>query len=117
MALTKKQETMSETNFNEASYQRAKKRVGEIREFYQHLLVFLLVNTLLILFNDQIIAYLQSMLSGSREAGDWAKANVYFTPIFWGIGLCFHGIYTFIFRGSLLRRWEEKQMKKYMDED
>ena len=108
---------MSETNFNEASYQRAKKRVGEIREFYHHLFIYLLFNVPLLVFTDQIAAFLQDTVYDNQEFGDWFRINMYITPFFWGIGLFFHGIYTFIFRGSLLRKWEERQMKKYLDQD
>ena len=108
---------MKETSFNEAAYERAKKRVDEIRGFYHHLFVYLLFNVPLLIFTDQIAGFLQANVLDNQEFGEWFRINMYITPFFWGIGLFFHGISTFIFRGSLLKKWEERQLKKYLDED
>ncbi|MDX1331956.1 MAG: 2TM domain-containing protein [Robiginitalea sp.] len=39
------------------------------------------------------------------------------TPVFWGIGLGIHALNVFGINGILGRRWEERQIRKFMEED
>ena len=66
----------------EDRYQKAKKRVNEIRGFYTHLGVYLLINAMLFLIN---ITTSPDML--------W-----FFWPLFgWGLGVAMHAVYDFWF--------------------
>ena len=81
-------------------YQRAKRRVGQLRGFYVHATVYVLVNALLITIN----------LLASRDH-IW-----FFYPLLgWGIGLLAHGLSVFGLGGFLGSEWEEGKIKEIID--
>ena len=84
----------------QSSYEKAKKRVEELKGFYIHLFIYLLVNIGLVVVNLMVSA-----------AEVW-----FFWPLFgWGIGIIAHGIYVFGFFGILGAKWEEKKINELMD--
>lgn len=92
-----------ETSGNNERYQEAKKRVQDIKGFYTHLAVYIIINTMLVVIN--LI---------SSPGGLW----FYWVTIFWGIGIVFHALDVFVFKGRFLgKQWEEKKIREYMDED
>lgn len=97
-------------DFNEERYERARKKVKDIKGFYTHLTVYLLVNAGIILLRMGIF---QGGLV-NLEVPDW---TYFTTPFFWGIGLAFHGLYVFQHKFSFFKRWEERKIKEYMDKD
>lgn len=85
------------------SYQRAKKRVENLKSFYIHLSVFILVNSMFILIN--VLSY--------EESGHWW----FFYPLLgWGIGIASHGISVASF-GILGPDWEERKIQEYMEKE
>ena len=107
----------TEVNPKNLAYARARARVKDIREFYHHLFFYLLFNVPLLLFPRQIAELLRITTWNNAEFTGWVEWNLYLTPLFWGIGLVFHAIFTFIFKGSLLKKWEDRQIKKYLDQE
>ena len=91
-------------NFENDKYKRAKKRVDEIKGFYIHLTVYIVVNTFIII-NIAL-----------RTGSLWHWAH-FITPFFWGIGLLFHASHTFRYNPFFGKGWEERQIRKFMDED
>lgn len=92
----------------DARYDIAYKRVKRIKGFYVHLLVYVLVNTFILIsiFNRSMI--------GDEVFWEWQTWN---TVFFWGIGLVAHGVSVFgrnIFFGS---NWEENKIQEFMDKD
>ncbi|MGG4264363.1 2TM domain-containing protein [Peribacillus simplex] len=86
---------------NEDGYLRAKKRVENLKAFYIHLTVYVLVNVMFFVIN---------LLS---DPGYWW----FFYPLGgWGIGVLVHGITTFA-HGSFGSEWEERKIKEYMEKD
>lgn len=81
-------------------YERARKRVEEIKGFYIHLLVYVLVNLGLFLVN---------ILSSPH--GLW----FYWPLLGWGVGVVAHGISVFGLRGVLGPEWEERKIREIMD--
>ncbi|MCL6477465.1 MAG: 2TM domain-containing protein [Peptococcaceae bacterium] len=80
-------------------YQEAIKRVKEIKGFYTHLIVYLIVNAGLFLID--------MLTSGGR----W-----FFWPLIgWGIGIVMHGINVFGIGGWLGKEWEDKKVKEIME--
>jgi hypothetical protein len=85
-------------------YQRARRRVRELRGFYLHATVFVAINVLLHVINF-----------ATASGGYWA-----FWPLFgWGIGLVVHGLVTYRYRWMpfLGRDWEERRIKELMDKE
>jgi hypothetical protein len=86
-------------------YLRAKKRVKEIKDFYIHLAVFLIVIIIITLIN------VVTFTSGTSDYEQW---NFWFLfPFgFWGFAVLMHGLRTFAFgRGS---SWEKKKIEEVM---
>ncbi len=106
------------TTEQKSKYERAKARVSQLKGFYNHVLVYLLINTLLLLLKDHFtFVLLSKRVLGDPAFLDWIDWNLYGTPIIWGIALGVHG-YKTLRGGSLFgRKWEERQMRKYMKED
>ncbi|MFS0749941.1 MULTISPECIES: 2TM domain-containing protein [Oceanobacillus] len=84
-------------------YVRAKKKVEELKAFYIHLIVFILINSMFIVIN--VLNY--------EQAGHWWFV---YPLIGWGIGLVAHGITISSF-GIFGPNWEERKIKEYMDKD
>jgi len=80
--------------------ERAKKRVAEMKEFYQHLTVYLVVMAALAIIN----------VATSREHL-W-----FFWPLLgWGIAVVMHGFS--VFGGFWGPEWEERKVKELMERD
>ncbi len=81
---------------------RIRARVGRIREFYTHLVAYLIINMMLV--------------------GIWYVTTKGF-PWFvfplggWGIGLFFHWYSVYVEEGFLGRSWEDRKVKELMDRE
>ncbi|MCJ7465135.1 MAG: 2TM domain-containing protein [Maribacter sp.] len=91
---------------------RAKKRLEELKGFYWHFAVYLVVNIAI------------SVLKISRNLSDGETFNEAFWDFgtfavwfFWGIGLAFHAARVFSFNPFFGKDWEEKQIQKFMEEE
>ena len=82
----------------EQIYDTAKERVMQKRDFYSHLMVYIVVNAALI-----------GIWYFTRSTYPW-----FIWPLAgWGIGLIFHGLDVFMFhRGSA---WEQREIQKEAD--
>lgn len=88
-------------NNNEYNYQRAKKRVEEIKGFYSNLIAYLIVIPLLAYLNYRTTDFLWFL----------------FPTVGWGIGVLFHGMCAFGFNPILGKDWEERKIKELMNSD
>lgn len=98
-------------NKDTAAYRRAKKKMEILKGFYNHLWVYIAVNTVLILVNAEVF---------NSEPNDFSDLGNYFTAFIWGIGMLCHGLYTFYalnFNTGFFKRWEEKKIKEYLEKD
>ncbi len=95
-------------NFREDKLERAKKRVQELKGFYIHATVYTVIN-IFILVNIYV-------RTDYDNEGFW-KFGHFLTPFFWGIGLLFHGLKVFDANPFFGKNWEERKIKKYMNED
>lgn len=95
------------------NYIRAKKRVKEIKGFYIHLIVYVLIN----IFLSGIIIY-GLMQSGDSFGEAITNFGTYSTAFFWGIGMFFHWLGVFGFKSlGLGKDWEDRKIKELMDKD
>ena len=97
-------------DFDQEKYERAKKKVKEIKGFYTHLTVYLIINTVLFLLRMDILQ--KGFVN--IQAPNWSH---FITPFFWGIGLAFHGLYVFQHKFKFFKSWEERKIKEYMERD
>jgi len=83
-------------------YERAKLKVQKLKEFYEHLIVYLLVNLGIFLFNMVI----------SPETL-W----FYYSLVGWGVGLAIHAVFAFGLADFWGSDWEERKIKELMAKD
>ncbi len=97
-------------NNNDRKYRKARKRVKEIKDFYTHLTVYIIVNLFL------IIMHLGIFKSGitNIEIPGW---SMFTTPFFWGIGLFFHWFKVFKNNITFFKNWEERKIQEYLDKE
>lgn len=93
-------------NFDENNirYLEAQKRVKKLKGFYIHATVYVLVNLFLIARNVQ-------------QGDSLYDIDVYWTAIFWGIGLLGHASSVFLPGFFLGKDWEEKKIRELMNKD
>ncbi|UZO80331.1 2TM domain-containing protein [Aquimarina sp. ERC-38] len=87
---------------SDEKYIRARKKVQKIKEFYSNLASYCIVIPILAFINYQTI----------RFRFPW-----FLFPLFgWGIGLIFHYIEAFDWHPIFGKNWQQKRIKKYMNE-
>jgi sensor histidine kinase YesM len=97
--LTEKTSTMETTNYSEnGAYERAAKRVNEIKGFYGNLISYCLVIPFLIFVN---------LYTAPQYQWFW------WPMLGWGIGLASHGISVF----GISKNWEERQIQKILGKE
>ncbi|WDF47510.1 2TM domain-containing protein [Chryseobacterium sp. KACC 21268] len=91
-----------ENSDDKIRYLNAQKRVGEIKGFYAHLISFVAVNIVLIIFNVLYhhFGYMK------------IKVNQFYSLIIWGIIVLIHAVIVF-----LGKDWEERKIRKLMDKE
>ncbi|PIE48413.1 MAG: histidine kinase [Flavobacteriales bacterium] len=85
------------------NYTYALKRVKQIKSFYTHLAVYIIVNAFL-LSRD----YYEHGINGFHD-------NSFNTLLFWGVGLAIHWFSVFGVNIILGKNWEQRKIKEYMD--
>ncbi|MEM0931287.1 MAG: 2TM domain-containing protein [Bacteroidota bacterium] len=88
-------------NITEYKYKKAKEKVENIKGFYSHLVIYIVVISGL--------AYLNFLTS--------TFAWVLFPAIGWGIGLTGHWMNAFEFNPIMGKNWEERKIKELMEKD
>ena len=107
MAITLKQNIM-ETNYIEKErYERAVKRVKQIKGFYTHALVYVVINIAIFILNVQSL----------KQGESYFQIQNFFTAFFWGIGLAAHGLSTFMPEWIMGKNWEEKKINEFMEKE
>lgn len=88
---------------NEERYEKAKKRVEELKKFYGNLVTYVAINIILIIIN---------LVTSPGTL--W----FYWVTIFWGIAILLHASRVFILRGKFLgKEWEEKKIRELMEKE
>jgi len=83
-------------------YEKAKKRVEEIKGFYVHLITYVAVILVLMVIN---LITSPSFLWFLIVAGGW------------GFGLFWHAMGVFVFGKGSMSGWEERKIKEIMEKD
>lgn len=93
---------MEHSNQEYERYQEAAKKVKEIKGFYSHLTIYILVISLLI--------YINLKYTPQHIWFIWSAAG-------WGFGLLGHASKVFNWFPFLGKDWEEKKIQKFMEEE
>jgi hypothetical protein len=89
------------------AYDRAVKRVKDLKSFYIHLLVFIVINILIIYIN----------VSNLKPNESYFQIHNFFTLIFWGIGLLAHALSVFLPRLLMTKDWEQRKINEFLDRE
>lgn len=102
-----------ETNYNfdensnqQSAYEIAAKKVKRQKQFYNHLIVYILVNGFLILKH-----------CFKSNFGILLEPHTYSLCFYWGIGLFAHWFSVFGKEMLFGNNWEEKKIKKLMEKE
>jgi hypothetical protein len=87
---------------------RAKEQVKKLKEFYQHLTAYLIINIILIIIIGT------SLEMGGESFWHFSTFTVAF---FWGIGLLFHAFGVFGLPFVFGKDWEQRKIKEFMEKD
>jgi len=93
-------------------YLRALKRTEKLKKFYKHLIVYILVNLAITLV--KINVYVND---GESLEEVMTRLDMYFVWVIWGVFLLLQGIRTFSRNSILGTDWEERKIRKYMNEN
>lgn len=92
-----------ERNFTEEErYYQAQKRVIEIRKFYEHLTVYLLINPIVIVVN--------LMTSPGYLWCIWSLMG-------WGAAVILHGLKAFEYSPFFGKDWEERKINEILEKE
>jgi len=102
---------------------RAQKKVKNLKDFYRHLRVYIVINILLLVVKLKAYNYFTEEGTMQESFFDWFEWNIIVTPVVWGLGLGVHALYVFnskplkSFKPKFYTDWEERQIEKYMNEE
>lgn len=116
---------MEDRSHQKEKYKRAQRQVQQIKKFYTHLRIFIMVNIVLFVVKFKVLDYVTT--EGIQNEGfiNWFEWNIIGTPILWGIGLLVHGLYVFKFNArpwaemkpDFMKRWEQEQLARILREE
>jgi uncharacterized protein YhhL (DUF1145 family) len=88
---------------NDEKYEKAKKRVEELKKFYSNLTTYVVINVILIIINLV-----------TSPGNLW----FYWVTIFWGIAILLHASRVFVLKGKVFgEEWEQKKIKEIMEKE
>lgn len=99
-------------NTNRDKRRKAKKRVEELKGFYTHFIVYIMVNIMI-----SLVITVSRMYNGDSFLEAFFDFGTVSTWFFWGIGVFFHALKVFSFNPIFNKAWEERQIQKYIEED
>jgi len=88
---------------NDEKYEKAKKRVEELKKFYGNLTTYVVINVILIIINLV-----------TSPGNLW----FYWVTIFWGVAILMHASRVFVLKGKVFgEEWEQKKIKEIMEKE
>ena len=94
-------------------YDRAKKRVKEIKGFYTHVRIFIIVNILVYVIRFIVLPKIGA-LPADEEFVEWLNWNTYLMPLFWGVGLGIHALCVYGKKLKPFQKWEERKIEEIL---
>jgi len=78
----------------QTTFKQAEKRVKRIRDFYNHLQIFVIMIVILVMFSNTIIEFFGIYISNENLLY-WVKTTIWIHVLLCFVGLAIHGILTF----------------------
>jgi hypothetical protein len=102
------------SNIKENTYKQAEKRVKRIRNFYNHLQIFVIIMAPILLFSNSIIGFFESYIINGNTL-EWVKVNIWINALLWFIGIAIHGLFVFKDRVNFIDKWEKNKVSEFMN--
>ncbi len=105
---------MESKYIEEQRYVKAKKRVKDIKKFYAHFTIYIIVN----IFISGVIVF--GLLESNEVKNIFdalSHSGVYMTWIGWGIGVFFHWLRVFGFANIISKNWEERKIQELIEKE
>ena len=94
----------------------ARKRVGQLKKFYSHITIFIVINIALVVLKLHLFDGLREWGNGIEfNKVHWTDWEIISTPLIWGAFLIGHGIS--VYSRPMVKRWEQRQIQRLMDQD
>lgn len=93
--------------------ERARQHVAKIKGFHRHLAIFVVVNAVMLLAKGKPSLFFFEEALSYPGAMDW----VYWNLLIWLLFIVIHAFLVFGKVPVMLRRWENRQMKKFIQEE
>lgn len=104
-------ENNTKEQIQDAKYIRARKRIDEIKKFYKHLMIYIVVNLFISFF--KVRDYIED---GDTFLESLTRFDTYIVWVVWGFFVLLQAIRTFNANMFLGSDWEERKIKEYMNE-
>ena len=93
-------------------FAKARKRLEELKGFYGHLLVYIVINTFI-----SVGKIIRNMYNGESFSEAFWDMGTFIVWMFWGIGVAYHAMQAFQYNPFFGRDWEERKIEEFMNED
>lgn len=99
--------------FNEKfRFDRAKKKVEQLKGFYIHFVVYIIANIVI-----DVVKINRNLNNGETFQEAFFDFGTIALWLVWGIAILFHAFAVFGFDYILGKNWERKKLKEYMDNE
>jgi len=98
--------------YKEDTFERARKRLKELKGFYWHLFWYLAVN--LFISISKIVSDMEEGQTFMESLFDYGTFTVWF---FWGIGLASHWLGVFGKNLIFSKNWEKRKVDEFIEKD
>lgn len=101
-----------ENKLSISKLERAKSRVEKLKSFYNHLIVFFVVN--IVITGFKVSDHLYSWDAFANDFFNWGTLSNW---LVWGVILAIHGFAVFVFPTLFGYDWEERKIEQLMKEE
>ena len=99
---------------SKTTYKQAEKRVKRIRDFYNHLQIFVFIMAPILLFMDAIIGFFEGYMAYGKTL-EWVKFYIWINALLWLIGVAIHGVFVFKGKVHFIDTWEKTKLDEFMN--
>lgn len=101
-----------ETSTDRITYLKAKHRVDQIKSFYTHLLVYVVINSFII-----VAKILNNLSNGETFEQAFFDFSTFLVALVWGVFLALHVFYLFVLPVFLGKNWELNKIESIMKDE